>query len=323
MRQRRHPASPGARRGHNDGARGFRIAVSALSKKLAAGTFVVTTELTPPKGTDLADLLAKAEALHDHVDGINLTDSPRARMAVTPVVAAKFLLDRGLEPIVQFTTRDRNRIALQADLLGAAALGVGNAVFMGGDHPSHGDHTEAKAVFDVTTIELLQVARALNEGRDMAGNPLKGSPSLLLGATVNPGAQDFEREIDNTRRKIDAGAVFLQTQAIYDAASLRRFVDVLKPEGVDLLAGIIPLKSSKMGAWLNGNVPGIHVPAALIDAMDRVAGGTQAELEIGIELCARIIADVRSYCSGIHLMTMGWERHIPSILQASGLSKAR
>lgn len=295
--------------------------MSALSGKLQSGSFAVTTELTPPKGVDLSDLLAKAEALRGYVDGINLTDSPRARMAITPVVAAKFLLDRGLEPIVQFTTRDRNRIALQADILGAAALGVGNAVFMGGDHPSHGDHTDAKAVFDITTIELLQVARALNEGRDMVGNALKGHPSMLLGATVNPGARDFEREIDNTRRKIDAGATFLQTQAIYDAGLLRRFVDALKPDGVDLLAGIIPLKSSKMGVWLNGNVPGIHVPSALIGEMDRVAGDTEAEVRLGIEIAARLVNDVSDCCSGIHLMTMGWERHIPSILAASDLQR--
>ncbi|MFL6550699.1 MAG: methylenetetrahydrofolate reductase [Povalibacter sp.] len=294
--------------------------MSSLAQKIDSGKFVVTTELTPPKGLDLADLLSKADALKGLVDAINLTESPRARMAIEPTAVAKLLIDRGVEPIVQFTTRDRNRIALQADLLGAALLGISNAVFMMGDDPKNGDHPEAKAVHDLSTLDLLRTARGLNQGRDLAGNELKGAPSLFIGATANPAAADFDREVQNVRRKIDAGAQFLQTQAIYDADVLVRFIEAIGSD-VAVLAGIIPLKSAKMAAWLNANVPGIRVPDTLIGEMEAVAGDAAAELSTSVEMSARIIRTVRPYCAGVHLMTIGWEQHIPAILQASGLSK--
>jgi 5,10-methylenetetrahydrofolate reductase len=217
---------------------------SGLASRLESGAFVVTTELTPPKGIDLADLFARAEAVKPHVDAINLTESPRARMAIEPTAVAHLLLDRGIEPIVQFTARDRNRIALQSDLLGAAALGVRNFVFMTGDSPAHGDHPQAKGVFDLYASDMLRAARALMGGHDLAGHPLKGAPQLCVGATANPGATDFQAEVDNTRRKIDAGAQFLQTQAIYDVSLLERFIAALRPQSVAILAGVIPLKSA-------------------------------------------------------------------------------
>jgi methylenetetrahydrofolate reductase (NADPH) len=293
--------------------------MSKLSEKIRAKTFAVTTELTPPKGIDLSDIFAKAEALKGLVDGINLTESPRARMAIEPKSVARLLLDRGIEPIVQFTARDRNRIALQSDILGAAALGVSNVVFMTGDNPKNGDHPDAKPVFDLNTTEMLSAARTLRGGKDMAGNELKGAPDLFIGATANPGSKDLAAEVENTRRKIDAGAQFLQTQALYDAPSLIRYMEALKSDGIALLVGIIPLKSIKMATWLNGNVPGISVPDALLKEMESVSGDADAELRKGIEIAARIIKEVQSYCAGVHLMTMGWEKHIPAILQAAGL----
>ena len=294
--------------------------MSSLAKKIEQGQFVVTTELTPPKGLDLADLLKKADQLKELVDAINLTESPRARMAIEPTAVAKLLIDRGVEPIVQFTTRDRNRIALQADLLGAALLGVKNAVFMMGDDPKNGDHPEAKAVHDLTTLDVLRTARGLNEGHDLAGNALNGAPSIFIGATANPGAPDFDREVENVKRKIDAGAQFLQTQAIYDPELLARFVQALG-SNVAILAGIIPLKSSKMAAWLNSNVPGIRVPPESIAELNVVAGDAEAELRTSIEMSARIIRAVRPHCAGVHLMTIGWEQHIPAILAAADLKK--
>ncbi|MGH8175869.1 MAG: methylenetetrahydrofolate reductase [Steroidobacter sp.] len=295
--------------------------MSHLSARIRARSFVVTTELTPPKGIDLGDLFAKADALRDLVDAVNLTESPRARMTIEPKSVARLLLDRGIEPIVQFTARDRNRIALQADILGAAALGVGNVVFMTGDHPENGDHPDAKPVFDLNAAQMLQAARGLNEGRDLAGNALKGAPSLFLGATANPGATDFNAETANTRAKIEAGAQFLQTQAVYDAPSLRRFATAIGKD-VALLVGVIPLKSSKMARWLNDNVPGVRVPDALIAQMDAVAGDATGELHTSTDITARIIREVQPYCAGIHLMTMGWEHHIPAILRASGLRES-
>jgi methylenetetrahydrofolate reductase (NADPH) len=294
--------------------------MTKLSEKIRSKTFAVTTELTPPKGIDLSDIFAKADALKGLVDGINLTESPRARMAIEPKSVARLLLDRGIEPIVQFTARDRNRIALQSDILGAAALGVGNVVFMTGDNPKNGDHPDAKPVFDLHTSQMLSVARTLRGGHDMTGNELKGAPTeLFIGATANPGSKDLATEVTNTRQKIEAGAQFLQTQALYDAPSLIRYMEALKVDDVALLVGIIPLKSVKMATWLNGNVPGINVPEALLKEMDSVAGDPDAELKKGIEIAARIIREVQSYCAGVHLMTMGWEKHIPAILRESGI----
>lgn len=293
--------------------------MSSLARKIASGEFVITTELTPPKGIDVSELLAKADALRGLADGINLTDSPRARMAVEPKSVARLLIERGLEPIVQFTARDRNRLALQADVLGAALLGVRNAVFMAGDQPKIGDHPDAKPVFDLTTLQMLEAARALNGGHDMMGNELKGTPALFLGATANPGAANLETEVENTRRKAEAGAQFLQTQAIYDAQSLERFNAAAKLDGVALIAGIIPLKSSKMAKWMNDSIPGIRVPDALIAQMDAVAGDAEAELRTSIAITAQIIRDIKPHCGGIHLMMMGWEKHLPAFLATASL----
>jgi len=287
-----------------------------LEQKISSGKTVVTAELTPPKGTNLTELLAKAEALRPYADAINLTESARARLAVDPRAVARLLLDRGIEPIVQVTARDRNRIAIQADLLGAAVLGVGNLVFMRGDSPTGGDHPQAKAVFDLTATEMLQAAHGLMEGHDMAGNPLRGSPRFFLGAVANPGAPDLSAEVDNARRKIDAGARFLQTQAVYEPHVLQRFLDALEPDGVAVLAGIIPLKSAKMAHWLNTSVPGIHVPDALLETLARVAGSDR-EVSTGIEIAAQTIRQVRPLCAGVHVMGLGWEQHIPAILDAA------
>jgi 5,10-methylenetetrahydrofolate reductase len=294
--------------------------MNTVADKIIAREFVITSELTPPKGTDLTDVFAKAQSLKGSVDAFNLTESPRARMAIAPSAVARLLLDRGIEPIVQITARDRNRIAIQADILGAAALGVRNFVFMAGDPPANGDHPEAKPVFDLTSNQMLRAGHELAQGRDMTGNPLRGTPVLFLGATANPGATDLAAEAVNTRRKIDAGAQFLQTQAIYERATLERFLEAVKPDGVAILAGIIPLKSAKMGAWLNSNVPGIRVPDALLTQMQGVAG-TDGEVAMGIDIAAQTIRDIQGLCAGVHVMGLGWEHHIPAILQASGLRR--
>ena len=292
--------------------------MSRLAAKIRAQKFVVTSELTPPKGTDLSDLLAKAEALRSHVDAFNLTESHRARMATAPTPVARLLLERGIEPIVQMTARDRNRIAFQADLLGASVLGVRNFIFMGGDPPANGDHPEAKPVFDLHANQMLTAARGLCEGHDMAGHPLRGAPTMFLGATANPGAADLDTEMVNVYRKIDAGAEFIQTQAIYEPAMFERFLEAVKPRKVAILAGIIPLKSAKMAAWLNGNVPGIRVPEPLIAEM-AAATDADAQIRTGIEIAARTIRAVRNLCAGVHVMAIGWESHVPGILESAGL----
>jgi methylenetetrahydrofolate reductase (NADPH) len=295
---------------------------SSLAAKVAAKQFVVTGELTPPKGTDLSKLFATADLLKPSVDAINITESPRARMAMDPRAVARLLLDRGIESIVQVTSRDKNRIAVQSDLLGAAALGLRNFVFMGGDSPAGGDHPDAKAVFDLTASGLLAAAEALRNGRDYAGNTLTGTPELFLGATANPGAPKFEAEVENTRRKIDAGAKLLQTQAIYHVDQIKRFIDAVKPDGVAVLAGIIPLKSEKSGPWLNANLPGVVVPPDMLEAMDEAAARGVAR-ERGIELAARVVREMRGLCQGVHMMAIGWEAEVPEILEMAGVAGER
>ena len=292
--------------------------MSVFEEKTRSARFVVTTELTPPKGIDLSEFFAKADALKGCVDAINVTESPRARMAVEPKSVGHLLQDRGIEAIVQITARDRNRIAIQADLLGGSLLGIGNYLFMTGDDPKNGDHKEAKGVFDLTTIEMLNAARTLRSGRDLSGNALHGAPRMFLGSTLNPGSQDLAREVENTWRKIDAGSQFFQTQAIYDTALLARFLDAAKLGDVPLLAGVIPLKSAKMGVWLNENVPGVRVPAALLEEMERA--GPDGEAAKGIEIAARTVRELRNICRGVHVMAIGWEQRIPEILAAAGIA---
>lgn len=289
-----------------------------LQHKIRAGQTVLTAELVPPKGTDLSDLFAKAHSIEGWIDAVNLPESPRALMTIAPTAVARLLLDRGVEAIVQMTARDRNRIAIQADLLGAAALGIHNFVFMGGDPPVTGDHPEAKPVFDLTASQMAAAALELTRGRDMAGKALRGVPELFIGATVNPGASDLPAEVANTRRKLDAGVHFLQTQAVYEVEVLESFLEAVKPTGVAVLAGVIPLKSAKMARWLNDKVPGIRVPQPLIREMEQAAG-TEAELERGIEIAARTIREVTRICAGVHLMALGLELQIPAILRRSGI----
>jgi 5,10-methylenetetrahydrofolate reductase len=290
----------------------------SLAAKLAAKKFVVTGELTPPKGTDLTKLFAAAELLRNSVDALNITESPRARMAMDPRAVGRLLQERGIEVIIQVTSRDRNRIAVQSDLLGAAVLGLHNFVFMGGDSPAGGDHPDAKPVFDLTASGLLAAAESLRNGRDYAGNALQGAPELFLGATANPGAPKFEAEVENTRRKIDAGAKMLQTQAVYHVDQLKRFIDAVKPDGVAILAGIIPLKSEKSGPWLNANLPGVSVPADMLEAMEAAAREGRTR-ERGIELAAKVIHDMKGVAQGVHIMAIGGEAEVPEILRQSGV----
>jgi methylenetetrahydrofolate reductase (NADPH) len=289
-----------------------------FEQKIRSGNFTVTTELTPPKGIDLAQFFAKADALKGLVDAINITESPRARMAAEPKSVGHLLQDRGIEAIVQITARDRNRIAIQADLLGGYLLGIANFIFMTGDDPKNGDHPETKGVFDLTTIELLNAARSLRSGRDLSGNDLHGAPQMFLGSTINPGAEDFGRETENARRKIHAGSQFFQSQAIYDTGLLARFLDAAKLGDVPLLAGVIPLKTAKMGRWLNEKVPGIRVPAAILDEME--GAGPDGEAAKGVEIAARTVRELRSICNGVHLMAIGGEDRLPEILRTAGIS---
>ena len=287
-----------------------------FAESLRAGKFVVTSELNPPKGTDVAPLLDKAELLRDRVDAFNLTDSHSSRMTMAPLAVAHLLLDRGFEPILQLTCRDRNRIALQSDLLGAHALGVSNVLCMTGDHPGAGDHPDAKPVFDLGAVSLLRAIESLQSGEDLGGSKLRSAPSFTAGAVVNPGAPDLDVELRRMEEKIEAGASFFQTQAIYDLPAFERFMDAARQYNVAIIAGLIMLKSGAMARNLNANLPGVSVPDELIKELD----DAEDRRGKGVEITARLAAAIKPMCQGIHIMAIGWESRIPGVLEAAGIS---
>ena len=316
---RANPSGRAAHARNTPQRKGNQAAMPRITDLVRSGRFIVTSELTPPKGLDLAPLLASARQLAGIVDAFNLTDSHNARMSMAPIAAARRLLDEGIEPIVQMTARDRNRIAVQSDVLAAAALGVANVVLMTGDVPSHGDHPEAKAVFDLGSVEIIAAVRGLNEGHDLAGNALRGAPDICIGAVVNPGNPDLDGEMTRLEAKVEAGARFFQTQAVYDIAAFERFARRLERfAGLELafIAGIIPIRSVRMARYLNENVPGIEVPEPLIE---EIAEATDVDAT-GTAISARTIAGLRPLCQGVHLMTLGRERLIPAIVEQSGIS---
>ena len=289
--------------------------MSKFADALKSGKFVVTSELNPPKGTDLAPLLEKAEELKDVVDAFNLTDSHTSRMSMAPLAAAHHLLDAGVEPILQISCRDRNRIALQSDLLGASALGVSNILCMTGDHPSTGDHPDAKPVFDLEAIALLRAISSLQAGEDVGGSQLKGAPAFFPGAVANPGAPDLDKEVQRMEEKIEAGAAFFQTQTVYDPISFEKFIRSVQGFNIPVLAGFIMLKSGNMARNFNANLPGVSVPEVMVQELDDAADRRQKSAEIA----ARIIKDIRPMCQGIHIMAVGWESLIPTVLKGAGI----
>ena len=293
------------------------ITMSLVREKIKSNQFVVTSELTPPKGTNLTEMLDKAALLGECVDAINVTDSHGSKMSLSSLAAARKLVDQGIEPIMQLTARDRNRIALQGDMLGAWVLGVRNIIFMGGDPPQRGDHPEAKPVFDIGTNEIIAAAATLNDGRDMQSNTLHGNTDFHIGAVVNPGADDIEIEIEKLEAKVAAGACFFQTQAVFDVSSFKTFLSKIDHLSITLLAGIMPIKSVKMATYMNQNIPGIDVPENIINRIDQASD----VVEVNLEICSEIIEDLKSICGGIHIMAPAWENNIPTLIERAGLKK--
>ena len=289
--------------------------MSKLSEALSSGKFVVTAEVGPPKGVDIREILEDAELLRDRVVAVNVTDQQSAVMRLGSLATCHLLRERGIEPIFQLTCRDRNRIALQSDLLSAWALGIENVLCLTGDYVSLGDHPEAKPVFDLDSVSLLQTASTLCQGRDLAGKELKGSPNFFLGAIVTPGANPIEPQILKMERKVKAGAKFFQTQAVYEPEKFAQFMEQIKHLNVPVLAGIILLKSAGMARFMNRNVAGVHVPDDLIEEMDKAENKRQKSIEIA----ARLIKDLKDICQGVHVMAIGWEKVVPAVLDAAGL----
>jgi 5,10-methylenetetrahydrofolate reductase len=287
-----------------------------LSKVLGNGHFVITSEVAPPKGVDTGPMLEEAEHLRGRVTAINVTDQQSSVMRLGSLAACRLLRERGIEPIFQMTCRDRNRIALQSDLLSAAVLGIQNVLCLTGDYVSLGDHPDAKPVFDLDSVSLLHTAKQLMDGHDLAGKELAGKPDFCLGAVVAPAAEPLEPQLIKMERKVHAGACFFQTQAVFDPEQFARFMDQAKRFNVPILVGIIPLKSAGMARFMNRNVAGINVPEPLIEEM---AGATD-RLAKSIEISARLIREMKDLCQGVHLMPLGWEKHVPAVLQSAGLA---
>lgn len=285
-------------------------------EKLEAGNFIVTSEVGPPKGIDITHLLEEAEVIRNRVDAINVTDIQSSVMRLGSLAVSAILKQKGFEPVFQLTCRDRNRLALQSDILSAAAFGIENMLLLTGDHTTLGDHPQAKPVFDLDSVQLLQVASLLQQGTDMNGNKLEGPlPKFCLGAVVNPGADPLEPQIIKMEKKIEAGAQFFQTQAVYDVKVFENFLNKTRHLKTKVLAGIVLLKSAGMAKFMNKNVAGIFVPDNLIKEMEDAKDKTAQSVDIG----SRLIKELKPICQGIHIMPIGWNRFVPRLLDASGL----
>lgn len=286
--------------------------MSKLQQTLEDGKFVVTGEIGPPKGVDLESCLEDAEKLRNKVVAINVTDLQSAVMRIGSLAVSARLVQRGLEPVYQLTCRDRNRLALQSDLLSAWALGIKNVLCLTGDHPVLGDDSDAKPVYDLDSVQLLKAASTLNKGQDMAGHDLDGKPDLFTGAVVTPAADPLEPQIIKMEKKIEAGARFFQTQAIYEPEKFEQFINQSSKFKVPIMAGIVLLKSVAMARFMNENVAGIVVPDSIINEMAETS--KEDRKKKAVEISARIIRQVKPFCQGVHIMPLGWDELVPDII---------
>ena len=292
--------------------------MSKLKQALENGHFVVTGEIGPPKGVSLDKCLQSADMLRNLVTAINVTDLQSAVMRIGSLAVSSLLAGRGLEPIYQLTCRDRNRLALQSDLLSAWALGIENVLCLTGDHPVMGDHTETKPVYDLDSVQLLKAASNLNQGYDMAGHELEGMPGFFLGAVVTPGAEPVEPQILKMKKKIAAGAGFFQTQAIYEPEKFESFMKLVQAFNVPVIAGIVVLKSAAMAEYMNANVAGVNIPENIISEIETTK--KEDRKKKAVEITARIVRQIKPFCQGVHIMPLGWDELIPDIISEAGLS---
>ena len=283
------------------------------------GKFVVSAEVGPPKGIHVEELIEEAKKYLSNVDAINVTDNQSSVMRLGSLAMCKVLKDNGFNPIFQMTCRDRNRIALESDLLSAAMLGIDNVLALTGDYTKLGDHPGAKPVFDLDSVSLLYTMGLLEQGKDLGGQDLIGEPpTFAKGAVVSPCSDSLDAQLVKMERKIKAGAQFFQTQAIFDSEKYLKFYERAKEFGVPIQLGIIVPKNAGMCNYMNNNVAGISIPASIIDELKADKERTKAGIT-GTEIAARIIRECKDYCQGVHIMTLGWESKIPSLLEQAGL----
>ncbi|RMH03082.1 MAG: 5,10-methylenetetrahydrofolate reductase [Nitrospirae bacterium] len=273
---------------------------TSLKAALERGEFAITVELNPPKGTNVTHLLEVAKDLVGKVHGVNVPDNTAAVMRASSLALCRLLYEQGHDPVMQVTCRDRNRLGLQSDLLGAHILGIRNVLCLTGDPPTVGDHHDAKPVYDLDAVQLLRTVQSLNRGRDLAGKELDGGTAFFIGGAVAPEADPLEILHQKLEAKIQAGAQFFQTQAIYCPERFAQFMQEARKHRGKFLAGILVLRSYRMAQYLNAHIPGIHVPEALCEEL-RQAGETR-EQDVGIDIAVRLIQEIRPYCDGIHIM---------------------
>jgi 5,10-methylenetetrahydrofolate reductase len=291
-----------------------------FKQALESGKFVVTSEVAPPKGTNLEKFLHHIDLLKDQVDAMNVTDHQSSVMRYPSLGGCLKVKERGGEVILQMTCRDRNRLALQADLLFASHMGIQNVLCLTGDSIILGDHKDAKSVFDLDSSQLLKTVRVLESGKDLGGNELDGAVSFCAGAIVTPEADPLEPQLIKFEKKIEAGAEFIQTQAVFDLDKFKEFMDYARQFDIKILAGIILLTSAPMARFMNKNIAGVFVPQDLIDEMASAPKG-QA-ITKGIEIAGRMIKRIHEerMCDGVHIMAIGKEELVPDIMQAAGIT---
>ena len=295
---------------------------SGLERILLEGRFAVTAEIGPPKSASAESVRKHAREMRGSADAFNLTDNQTAMSRMSSIACAAVLIQEGLEPVVQMTCRDRNRIAMQSDILGASALGVRNVLCISGDHQTFGNMKEAKNVYDVDSVQELMILRKMrDEGRLWSGDALEVAPELFLGAAANPFADPFEYRVTRLAKKVKAGADFVQTQSIYDMDRFERWMALVRAKGlhekVHIIAGVMPLKSPKIALYMKNKVAGMIVPDAIIDRLK----SAKDPKEEGIQLCVEQIEHLKTIegVVGVHIMAMAWEEKVPEIVHRAGL----
>ena len=293
--------------------------MSKLQESLKKGLFTITGEIGPPKGVNLEHCMEKeVEYIKDRVVAINVTDNQSSVMRISSQSVCSLLVQKDLEPILQITCRDRNRLAIQSDVLGAYVQGIRNILALTGDHNTAGDHPDSKPVFDLDSVSLLMAITSLKNGKDLAGQELDGVPEdIFTGATVTPGADPLEMQLIKMERKIESGAQFFQTQAVYDPAVFENFMNKAQKYNVPVLCGIVIIKSPGMAKYMNNFVPGVFVPDNMIKPLAEASKEDRPKKSI--ELMAEFIRKIKPMCQGIHIMAMGWERYVPEMLDMCDL----
>ena len=290
-----------------------------ISELFARGEFVVSAEVGPPKGCHPEGIVEEAKEYLSKITAVNVTDSQSSVMRMGSLATCAKLKEAGLNPIFQLTCRDRNRIALQSDILSAAAFGIDNILCLTGDHTKMGDHPQAKPVFDLDSVSLLHTVKTLEEVHDLAGNELVGEPpKFAKGAVVSPCSDSIDAQLAKMERKVMAGAEYFQTQAVFEPEKFISFMEKAKQFGVPVQLGIIIPKNVGMVRYMNANVAGIHVPDDMIEELKADKEKTKAGIT-GVEIAARIIKECRPYCQGVHIMALGWESKVPAVLQQAGI----